>query len=140
VLGVMGVCGVVWWVCVVRCGGWVWLMMDNSIILLDNAIIHHQPRFVQALEAIGVLVVWLSPYSPDYSAIELCFKQLKDWLKRHREQLEDDPACALVEGMANVTPANMAGYFRHCHYPVPAVEEEEEAVALFVVTAAAAVA
>eukprot|EP01047_Picozoa_sp_COSAG01_P035247 COSAG01_NODE_2691_length_7244_cov_143.957465_4_plen_206_part_00 len=51
--------------------------LPNSILLLDNAIIHHQPRFVKMLDDIGCLYYYLSPYSPDYSAIEPAFKALK---------------------------------------------------------------
>jgi hypothetical protein len=39
----------------------------NSIVVLDNAIIHHQPEFLEMLEDIGCLVFFLSPYSPDFS-------------------------------------------------------------------------
>ena len=70
--------------------------LPNSIIVLDNATIHHQPRFRQLLKDIGVLVFFLAPYSPDFSPIEPCFHQMKAWLKRHRALAAVDPQQALL--------------------------------------------
>eukprot|EP01043_Picozoa_sp_COSAG02_P016747 COSAG02_NODE_743_length_17764_cov_9.908916_7_plen_370_part_00 len=112
----------------------------NSIVVLDNAIIHHQPEFVEMLEDIGCLVFYLSPYSPDFSAIELCFHQMKAWLKRNQEAVRADPQMALVEAMEeSVTAENMTGYFRKCGYPLKSREESnnEEAVGLILCTVAA---
>ena len=112
----------------------------NSIVVLDNAIIHHNAEFVEMLEDIGCLVFYLSPYSPDFSAIEPCFHQMKAWLKRNQEKVRSDPQMALVEAMEeSVTAQNMMGYFRKCGYPLESREESEseEAVGLILCTAAA---
>jgi transposase len=55
----------------------------NSILVMDNASIHHDSR-VQALcwEA-GVLLWYLPPYSPDFNPIEAFFKDLKAYIRRH---------------------------------------------------------
>jgi hypothetical protein len=45
----------------------------DKIVILDNAVIHHQPRFVQLMESVNATLFYLSPYSPDYSAIEFAF-------------------------------------------------------------------
>ena len=37
----------------------------NSIIIMDNATIHHVHGVVELLESLGVLVYFLPPYSPD---------------------------------------------------------------------------
>eukprot|EP01052_Picozoa_sp_SAG31_P040882 SAG31_NODE_6043_length_2194_cov_5.787112_2_plen_145_part_00 len=45
----------------------------GKYVILDNAIIHHQPGFKEFMEGplVGATLIYLSPYSPDYSAIEL---------------------------------------------------------------------
>jgi transposase len=56
----------------------------NSIVILDNASVHHSLLdIVKALfyEA-GAIVIFLSPYSPDLNPIEQCFKHLKAFFKR----------------------------------------------------------
>ena len=45
----------------------------DKIVVLDNAVIHHQLRFVRLMESINSRLFYLSPYSPDYSAIEKAF-------------------------------------------------------------------
>ena len=44
----------------------------HSVVILDNAAIHHVERLsvVTSLEGLGVLVHFLPPYSPDKNAIE----------------------------------------------------------------------
>jgi len=44
-----------------------------SIIVLDNAMIHHTGDIIQDLEEAGVLVYYLPPYSPDLNPIEEAF-------------------------------------------------------------------
>ena len=101
----------------------------------DNAIIHHQPSFLQLLEQIGCLVYYLSPYSPDFSAIEPAFHQVKAVLKRNRHACMTHPNATLFTAMRQVTPDNMAGYFRNAGYPCDTQQEKEKEA----VVAAAAV-
>jgi transposase len=54
----------------------------NSVLVLDNAQVHHGGRVQEICEAAGVLVVYLPPYSPDMNPIEKVFSVLKNRLKR----------------------------------------------------------
>jgi hypothetical protein len=78
------------------------------------------------VEATGADILYLSPYSPDFSAIEYCFHQVKAHLRRNREAASQDLESALWEAMAYVTPVNMAAYYHHCGYPLTSEQEEEE--------------
>ena len=55
----------------------------RSVVCLDNASIHLDPRVKEALERHGCLIKFLPPYSPDYSPIELTFSVLKSWVRRN---------------------------------------------------------
>ena len=55
-------------------------LRDRSIIVLDNVSVHVDPRIVEAIQAKGCLVKYLSPYSPDYNPIERTFSMLKAWM------------------------------------------------------------
>jgi hypothetical protein len=103
--------------------------LPNSILILDNAVIHHSHEFVEMIEKTGALMLYLSPYSPDFSAIEPTFHQVKAYLRRNRGLASQDLELALWRAMAVVTPVHMAGYFRNCGYPLPRAAEEEEAAA-----------
>jgi hypothetical protein len=96
----------------------------NQILILDNAVIHHSPEFIKLLDDLGCIYFFLSPYSPDYNAIELCFKTVKDFLKRNRVAAMECPELALWAGMRSVTGTHMRAYFRHCGYPLP-VEQKD---------------
>ena len=49
---------------------------DNSI--LDG---HHVGEIIEQLRSIGILVIFLPPYSLDFNPIELTFSYLKQYLE-----------------------------------------------------------
>ena len=58
---------------------------ERSIIVLNNVSVHVDSRIVEAIQIKDCLVKYLSPYSSDYNSIELLFKVLKIWMRRHFE-------------------------------------------------------
>jgi len=46
----------------------------NSIIILDNASIHHVDCVVDTIQSVGALVRFLPPYSPDMNPLPNCAK------------------------------------------------------------------
>ncbi|OAV92507.1 hypothetical protein PTTG_11805 [Puccinia triticina 1-1 BBBD Race 1] len=56
----------------------------NSILVMDNAQIHHGGQVAQICAAAGVLLMYLPTYSPDYNPIEKVFAVLKSQLKHHQ--------------------------------------------------------
>ena len=49
----------------------------HSIVILDNASIHHVQGIVEMINEVGALVLFLPPYSPDFNPIEEAFSKLK---------------------------------------------------------------
>jgi hypothetical protein len=45
----------------------------GAIVLMDNLPVHHAHQVREALVAVGAKLVFLPPYSPDLSPIELCW-------------------------------------------------------------------
>jgi transposase len=56
-------------------------MNSRSIVVLDNAAIHHTDGVVDLIESTGALVQFLPPYSPDLNPIEEAFSKVKANLK-----------------------------------------------------------
>ena len=54
---------------------------DRSIVVMDNASIHHVERVVTTIQNTGALVRFLPPYSPDFNPIEELFSKVKAYLK-----------------------------------------------------------
>jgi hypothetical protein len=68
----------------------------------------------------GIQIEYLSPYSPDFNPIELCFSGMKAWFKRHDVEAElawrdsfnpDRPKEMLAEMTRVVTPRNAFGWY-----------------------------
>ena len=57
----------------------------NSVIILDNAKIHHDENLIEILEELGCHIIFLPPYSPDLNPIETAFSTVKSWIKRNRD-------------------------------------------------------
>lgn len=55
----------------------------NSVIVMDNASIHHSEGIRQVCTDAGVILVYLPPYSPDYNPIEEFFSELKAFVKKY---------------------------------------------------------
>jgi DDE superfamily endonuclease len=83
----------------------------RSLVILDNASIHHSDDVVQLIEATGAKIIYLSPYSPDLNLIEHMFGEYKAALKCHHTKHWAD---AHLLGLYSVTPNYARGYFRKC--------------------------
>ena len=90
----------------------------NSFIVLDNAKIHHDEGLIEYLQAFGIRVEFLPPYSPDLNPIESSFSVMKSFLKRNRNYIENcnDPIYALLIASFHITPAMAEGFFRGTVY------------------------
>lgn len=64
------------------------LVGPRSVIVLDNAKIHHSAELRTMCEQAGVTLAYLPAYSPDYNPIETSFAVLKQWLKKHGHLVE----------------------------------------------------
>ncbi|GBB91264.1 hypothetical protein RclHR1_18430004 [Rhizophagus clarus] len=86
---------------------------DNSVIVMDNAKIHHDNELVVLLEELGCRVVFLPPYSPNYNTIETAFSTIKSWIRHNHDFMEacNDPVYALLVACSQITPQMAQSYF-----------------------------
>lgn len=91
-------------------------LAPGDIVVMDNLGSHKVAGIREAIEAVGAHLVYLPPYSPDYSPIEPCWSKLKTFLRaakaRTREALED----AIRSAIDTITAADARGWFLHCGY------------------------
>jgi transposase len=90
----------------------------NSVLVMDNAQIHHNEFLVNFIESVGCKILFLPPYSPDLNPIEIAFSSIKSWLKKNRNYIENcsDPYFALTIACAQVTPAMSYSFFQKSLY------------------------
>ena len=90
----------------------------NSILILDNAKIHHDQELLDYLDAFEVKVEFLPSYSPDFNPIETAFSTIKQFLKRHQYfvDISYNPMYPLLVACSQITPQMAKGYFRESGY------------------------
>ena len=88
----------------------------RSVVVMDNAIIHHNPWVRAMIEATGAILVFLRPYSYDLNPIELAFSKVKAYLERERGLCEGNPRLALARALSSVSADDAVGYFRNDGY------------------------
>ncbi len=56
-------------------------LWSGACVVMDNLPAHKVAGIREAIEAVGATVVYLSPYSPDFSPIENCCSKVKEFLR-----------------------------------------------------------
>ena len=72
------------------------------------------------LEGRGCELLFLPPYSPDFSPIEEAFSKVKALLKKAQARTREALVEALGTALSAVTPEDAKGFFGHCGYPLAA--------------------
>ncbi|XP_022780415.1 uncharacterized protein LOC111321714 [Stylophora pistillata] len=72
----------------------------RSVVIMDNAAIHHTQAAIDAINATGAIVLFLPPYSPDFMPCEKLFVQVKSWIRENDAawQFCMDPELMVEEG------------------------------------------
>ena len=95
-------------------------LRPGQVVVLDNLSVHKAARIREALAARGCALLFLPPYSPDFTPIEQAFSKLKAILRglgaRTREALVEAARVALDA----ITPEDAAAWFAHAGYVLPA--------------------
>jgi transposase len=98
------------------CGKWP---EPKSVLVMDNASIHHTVRIEQMCHNAGVKLVYLLPYSPNLNPIKEFFAELKAFIKRNWQSYKENPEQgfdAFLEWCIDVVGGNECsarGHFRH---------------------------
>lgn len=90
----------------------------NSIVVLDNASVHKGESALEAISAVGAIVRFLPPYSPDLTPIEELFAEVKGYLKANDAVLKatSSPTMLITMAFSSVTKDNCSGYIHHAGY------------------------
>jgi transposase len=92
----------------------------RSVLVMDNASIHHSQALKDLCSQYGVRLEFLPPYSPDKNPIEVTFKDLKAWIRRHYSDVSafDRFDNFLNTAVEELCKKDMTAYFRHCGYRI----------------------
>jgi len=93
-------------------------LKPGEILVLDNLGAHRASRIEEIAASCGAQVLWLPPYSPDFSPIELMWSKVKAYLKKVKARTQAELEAAIAEALKTVTISDCQNWFRHCGYQV----------------------
>ena len=90
----------------------------NSVLIMDNASIHHLDNIQDLVNGTGAIIRFLPPYSPELNPIEHVFSQVKSFLKTNEVTYlsSSSPITMLLMAFCTVTKQDCLNYIRHCQY------------------------
>ena len=90
----------------------------RSIVIMDNASIHHVERVHDIITGVGARLLFLPPYSPDFMPLEEVFAKVKATLKANDSVYLStwSPEQFLKLTFSTVTKDDCLGYIRHAGY------------------------
>ena len=91
---------------------------SKSVVVLDNASIHHVTPVIETIRSVGAIVRFLPAYSPDMNPIENVFGEVKQYLQANESafQVTSSPKTILMSAFLSVTKENCKSYISHCGY------------------------
>ena len=93
-------------------------LRPGDVVVLDNLPVHKAPELVELVGARGARLLFLPPYSPDFTPIELAFSKLKTSLRAAAARTRHALTEAVRAAMDWVTAQDAQGWFAHCGYHV----------------------
>jgi transposase len=90
---------------------------SNSVLIFDNAKIHHSEAVRQFLDTLrkgrGVEVLYLPPYSPFLNPIEYAFSKIKQIVGRAEFRNKDELKAAIDKALNEITEEDIQGWTKH---------------------------
>jgi transposase len=95
-------------------------LRPGQVVVLDNLSVHKAERIRQALAARGCDLLFLPPYSPDFTPIEQAFSKLKAILRGLGARTHEALWEAVRAALDAIIPADALAWFAHAGYALPA--------------------
>jgi transposase len=93
-------------------------LQPGDVVVLDNLKVHKAAGLAELVEARGARLLYLPPYSPDFTPIELAFSKLKTHLRTAAARTREALTSALQTALAWITKEDAQNWFDHCGYHV----------------------
>ena len=93
-------------------------LVPGDVVVLDNLRIHQMDGMAERVEAYGARLLFLPPYSPDFSPIELAWSNLKTALRTTQARTRQALSDALTQAWGWITKTDAQNWFAHCGYHV----------------------
>jgi transposase len=91
-------------------------LKDGQVVVMDNLQAHKSRRVGKLIESVGASVLFLPPYSPDFSPIEEAFSKIKAILRSIEARTQEALVEAIAQALDAVSRSDALGWFAHCGY------------------------
>lgn len=88
-------------------------LKEGQVVVMDNLQAHKSTRVGKLIESVGASVLFLPPYSPDFSPIEEAFSKIKGLLRRGEARTREALVEAIGMTISAVTGEDACGFFEH---------------------------
>ncbi len=95
-------------------------LSPGQVVVMDNLGAHRGRRVGELVEARGCELLYLPPYSPDFSPIEEAFSKIKSLLRKAKARERGALVEAIGRALSAVSAKDARGFFGHCGYPLAA--------------------
>ena len=91
-------------------------LSPGDVVILDNAACHRGKQVRELIEAEGARLLFLPPYSPDFSPIEFAWRKVKAALREAGARTSEALWEAVETAMQTVTAQDASKFYAHCGY------------------------
>lgn len=89
-------------------------LWPGAVVVLDNVPAHKLVSIEPMIEAVGAKFICLSPYSPDFNAIELWWSQLKSFLRSFAPTTTEMVDTVISVALNLMNPKHLKNWFTNC--------------------------
>jgi transposase len=91
-------------------------LRKGQVVVMDNLTAHKGERVKELIEEQGCELIYLPPYSPDFSPIEEAFSKIKGLVRKAEARSREALVDAIGKGISMVTAEDARGFLEHCGY------------------------
>ncbi|WP_236140973.1 IS630 family transposase [Nostoc sp. CMAA1605] len=91
-------------------------LKKGDYVIMDNCSIHKGGDIEKLIESAGAKLIYLPPYSPDFSPIENCWSKIKNALRSIGARSYPDLVIAIETAFSQVSLDDIFNWFTHCCY------------------------
>lgn len=91
-------------------------LWKGACVLMDNYSIHKGEEVEKAIQEAGARLIYLPPYSPDFSPIENFWSKVKEILRSLGARTYQSLAQAISTAFEQIDELDMYNWFTHCCY------------------------
>lgn len=88
----------------------------GACVVMDNCSIHKGAEIEALITQAGARLIYLPPYSPDFSPIENCWSKIKSLLRAMEARNYPDLVKAIEQAFEAVSLNDIRSWFTHCCY------------------------